>query len=304
MERRWTLLALLAVILPACTFSIEEEVYPTTPSERPAVEADRPVPYERYLVLMDGDQRQAFFELRTVKAKNRFLLEHGLTIRRMLADNLQLGMTTQKVESLLGRPFKERREEHSVIPSTTFKRMVDEWWVYQRPDTGNLVFIPFHRGWVVKWLLEPEIREIVFHRPKNETEREKKLDALIHVQEERPNLLRKPGEEREEYIARMRKVAPTLYSSGPPSWPKRIPVREQAPDIAKERVNKQEIYGWWGDTPKLYEVPPRTEARHTFGSYTRWTYKRFNGYGYIHYSLYFQDNHLVDWVVETDIGKS
>jgi hypothetical protein len=132
---------------------------------RPRFERDRPVDYERFLVLMNGDQRQAFFELQTFASKERFLKEHGLTVKRMLADNIRLGMTTQTVQGLLGRPLKEEKEEHSVLPGESFRRVVDEWWVYQNPTTGNLVFIPFRRGWVVDWLLEPDVREVVMKRP-------------------------------------------------------------------------------------------------------------------------------------------
>jgi hypothetical protein len=263
------------------------------------------VPYERFLVLMDGDQRQAFFELRTFAAKERFLKEHGLTVKRMLADNLRLGMTTQDVQKRLGRPQREQREEHSVLPGERFRRVVDEWWVYQNPKTGNLVFIPFRRGWVVDWLLEPEIRELVHKRPGpgDGAALRKKQDALVHMQEEMPDLLRKPGEEREVYVARMRRVAPILLSKGPPTWPRPLPKRATTPAMSKEKVSKQEVYSWWGDTSKLFETPALRKPRHAFTSYTRWTYKIFNGYGYIFYSLYFQDNRLADWEVETDLAR-
>ncbi|MHC4600783.1 MAG: hypothetical protein ACYS47_17465 [Planctomycetota bacterium] len=118
-----------------------------------------------------------------------------------------------------------------------------------------------------------------------------------------PNLLRKPGEERQDYVARMRRVAPILLSKGPPTWPEPIMKRAETTDFNKEKVSKQEVYSWWGDTSKLFETPAIRKPPHAFSSYTRWTYKIFNGYGYIFYSLYFRDNRLADWEVETDIGR-
>jgi hypothetical protein len=301
-RRLWIRLLPLITLVSACQLTIQEET-PGVRKDRPLVEADRPVPYERFLVLMDGDQRQAFFELRTTKNRERFLLETGLTIRRMLADNLRLGMTTSHVGKILGRPVKEHREEYSTVPSERYLRVVDEWWVYQRQDTGNLVFIPFRKGWVVDWLLEPEIRQLVHIRPTDRAGLVRKEKSLIHVQEKMPNLLRNPGEEKANYLARMRRVAPILFSKGPPKWPEALPMRAKSSDFMKQKVSKQEVYSWWGDTSKLYESPPEHKPRYHYESHTRWTYKIFNGYGYIYYSLYFQDNRLIDWVVETDIGK-
>lgn len=304
MKRNWLLLLPLASILAACPLSIQPETYPTQIQDQPLVEADRPVPYERFLVLMDGDQRQAFFELRTTKDRERFLLVNGLTIRRMLADNLRMGMTTDQVERMFGRPIQEQREEHSVIPTERYLRVVDEWWIYQRTDTGNLVFIPFRNGWVVDWLLEPDARDLVLRRPTDDASRTTKQGTLIHVQERLPELLRKPGEEREDYIARMKREQPVLFTSGTPSWPDRLPKRGEAGDFMKEKVNKQDVYSWWGDTSKLYESPAEEKPRHYFSTQTRWTYKRFNGYGYVYYSLYFHDNRLMDWEVEAGLKGS
>jgi len=291
----------IAVSLGACQLTIQEEKYPAVSHDRPLVEAEKAIPYQRFLILMDGEQRQAFFAMRTTKDRDRFLKENGLTIRRMLADNLRRGMSTQAVEKTLGRPHKEWREEHSVLPTERFLRVVDEWWIYQRPETGNLVFIPFRKGWVVDWLLDPEIRALVHKRPTDEAGRIQKQKALIHMQERMPDLLRNPGEDREDYHARMKRVAPILISEGPPTWPQRLPAREQTADFIKERVNKQEVYSCWGDTSKLYESPPDARPKHYFATHTRWTYKRFNGYGYVYYSLYFHDNRLMDWVVETGL---
>ncbi|MHC5036813.1 MAG: hypothetical protein ACYTHM_05830 [Planctomycetota bacterium] len=303
MKRHWLLFLPLVALLSACPLAIHEEVYPPVASDRPLVEADRPVPFERFLILMDGAQRQAFFSLHTLEAKERFLKEHGLTVKRMLADNLRTGMTTEQVERTLGRPQKEEREEHSTVPTERYRRAVDEWWVYQHPKTGNLIFIPFRRGWVVDWLLDAEFRDLILKRPKNDTERKKKEQALIHVQEPMPNLVRRPGEEIEEYRARMRRVAPILFSKGPPKWPEPLPKRNEISDFGKEKVSKQEVYSWWGDTSKLFETPTRQKPRFYHSSHTRWTYKIFNGYGFVYYSLYFNDNRLADWEVETGLVK-
>jgi hypothetical protein len=302
---RWCLplLAGLAGLAAGCPLTVSEEVYPPVTGEKPIVEAERPIPYENFLVLMDGGERQAFFDLRTKAAKDRFIKEHGIHVKRMLADNIRLGMSSAAVEKILGRPERVNQEECAVTETGRYPRVVDEWWVYQRPDTGNLVFIPFRRGWVVEWLLEPDVRQIVLNRPSDGASRKKKESLLIHIGENMPSLIRRPDEDREEYVARMKSVAPVLFSKGPPTWPEAAPIPAGVADLAKTRVGKEEVYSWWGNTSKLYETPEVDQPATYFRTSYRWTYKIFNDFGFTYYSLLFADDRLVEWEVESDIAR-
>ena len=79
MHRYPLVLVVLTVALGACQLSIQEETYPPVSQDRPLFEAEKEIPYQRFLILMDGKQRQAFFELKTTKDRERFLLESGHT---------------------------------------------------------------------------------------------------------------------------------------------------------------------------------------------------------------------------------
>lgn len=212
-------------------------------------------------------------------------------------------MSAAEVEKMLGRPPQASAEQSGVVESGRYPRLVDEWWVYQRPDTGNLVFIPFRRGWVVEWLLEPEIRKLVFTRPRDEASRKKKESVLIHLGENAKSLLRKPAESREDYVERMRADPPVLFSKGPPTWPEPLALRSEISDIAKTKIGKEEVYSWWGNTAKLYETPEVDRPSTYYSTSQRWTYKVFNGFGFTYYSLLFLDGRLAEWEVETDIAR-
>jgi len=302
MNARWIWIALV-LLAAGCPMTVSEEVYPPVSGQLPLIEADRPVPYEQFLVLMDGPQRQAFFELRTTAARERFLQEHGLTVKRMLADNLQIGMRSADVQKLLGRPPKAISEESGITETSRYPRIVDEWWVYQRPDTGLLVFIPFRKGWVVDWLVEPEVRKLLFDRADDDASRKKKEKSLIHIGDNIPSLLRNPGEDREDYVERMKTVAPVLFSKGPPSWPEPLPLRKEITALAKSKIGAEEVYSWWGNTAKLYETPETNQPPTYYRTSNRWTYKIFNGFGFTYYSLLFLDDRLAEWDVETDVAR-
>ncbi len=300
MKNAPALAAVLPVVLllaAGCPSSIKEEVYPNVDSSQPAFEADREIPYEEYLVLMDGGQRREFFELDSPDKKKRFLSENGLVVKKMLNDNLRRGMTKEEVEKILGSPEKEQLEDYAHFSSSQYDRIVDEWWIYQETDSGNLVFLPFKEGWLVDWLLDTKTRNLVFRKASSEKEIKDKQNLLIHLQEEIPSLLRLPEEELDAYKERLRKIAPIVFSESPPSWPDKDYARELIPESSFSKMTARDIYGLWGKTAKIFELDAGQKPELPFEKLTRWVYKVFNGRDYTFYCVNFRDGFLMDWDV-------
>lgn len=285
------------LVLTGCPQSIEEEKYPRVDTSQPRYEADRAIPYQDYLILMNGKQRQEFFQLKSPTAKARYLKENGVVVMKMLNDNLRRGMTKGDVEKLLGVPEKSQLEDYAHFSSSRYDRLVDEWWVYQETGTGNLVFLPFKEGWLVDWLLDTKTRKLVFMQTPDEDTLKMKRNVLIHLQEEIPSLLRRPGEELEMYRERLRRIAPVVFSESPPRWPNEDHARKLIPETAYTKFTKRDIYGLWGKTAKIFELAMQRKPETPFDRFTRWVYKVFNGRDYTYYAVNFVNGRVVDWDV-------
>ncbi len=291
---------IVAALAPGCPSTIKEETYPLVDSTQPAYESDRSMPYEEYLILMDGGQRQVFFDLNSEDKRKRFLNEQGLVVKKMLNDNLRRDMTRDEVESVLGAPEKEQMEDFAHFSASQYDRLVDEWWIYQETGSGNLVFLPFKEGWLVDWLLEKKTRDLVFMKAASEKEYRDKQGLLIHLQEEIPSLLRLPNEELDAYKERLRKIAPVVFSESPPSFPDKDYARELVPESMYTKFTKRDVYVTWGKTAKIFEIDAGGPPELPFEKISRWVYKVFNGRDYTFYCVNFHNGKLVDW----DVGSN
>jgi hypothetical protein len=290
---------LLALAASGCPQTIEDEEYPSVQKTQPRYEADRNIPYEEFLVLMDGGQRQEFFELDSSDKRKRYLKENGIVVKKMLNDNLRRGMTKENVEKVLGVPEKKTLEDYAHFSSSRYDRLVDEWWVYQETGTGNLVFLPFKNGWLVDWLLEKKIRTLVFSPTGDEKVLRQKQGKLIHLQEEIPSLLRRPGEPLEMYKERLKRIAPIVFSESPPRWPNEDLGRKLVPQSMYQKLTQRDIYALWGKTAKIFELALPRKPELPYDKFTRWVYRVFNGRDFTFYSVYFTNGKVVDWEVDT-----
>jgi hypothetical protein len=289
--------ALALMPLGCSTTAIEMETYPLRDTSPIRFEADRAIQYQDYLILMDGEQRQQFFELTTSLQKKRFVNEKGIVVKKMLKDNIRRHMTKTEVEGLLGVPERKSMEDYAHYSSSRYDRLVDEWWIYQETHSGNLVFLPFKNGWLVDWLMEKKVRSMVFVKTSNEKELRIKQGRLIHLQEEIPSLLRRPGEELDVYRDRLRRVAPIVFSESPPSWPDVDYGRKMVSSVGFNKLTKRDIYGLWGKTAKIFELALEKKPKLPYDKLSRWVYRVFNGRDFTYYCVNFANGRVIDWDV-------
>lgn len=116
------LLALLFLpALAGCSYDSPVAYEPR--SESWHSESRTPRKYGEHLEYMSSEERVDFYTLTSDEMRDQFIEEHGINVRKMLDDLLELGMAPSQVEQLLGEPrFKE----------VLLHDLRDETWVYYR----------------------------------------------------------------------------------------------------------------------------------------------------------------------------
>lgn len=104
--------------------------------------------YNTYLLLMDNQQRHHFLQIRDNKKKDVFLREQGIEEKKYLEENLRRGISTEEVESILGRPqIRQEDIEHD---------LQNTYWTY-RIFNGERYF-EYHLSFIDKELLDWEVK--------------------------------------------------------------------------------------------------------------------------------------------------
>ncbi|MBI4617095.1 MAG: hypothetical protein HY720_26010 [Planctomycetes bacterium] len=134
------------LVLLACAAACESEppVRYDGPTDEWLAQSRVPQKYGPYLERMTSEERVAFHRLTSDGQRDLFIEEHGIAVRKMLDELLQVGMPANTVRQVLGPP----KYWETLLRDTS-----DETWVYYRFNgfRRSRTMVYFRNGRVVGW---------------------------------------------------------------------------------------------------------------------------------------------------------